>query len=133
MSPVESPGLERTAVILRFGNSPLSISDGNPKLICHTLPLLVPAKSIPNACFETSIAVISSRSAQPPAGTAGAFAWVRSPVAAVHVVALLVVCQMRQVPKYRLLLMFGSITSGGINPMVSCDAVISVSAGLNEG
>src|SRR5271169_3218110 len=135
MLPVVSLDLERTAVMWRFGNSPLSISIGKPD-DCHTLPLLVPAKRSPNVCCETSIEVISSASAQ---AATDAFPLVRSPVIGDHagepnwLTPPDVVSQILQVPKYRLLVLCGSITSGGMNPIVSPEAVISVSAGTKEG
>src|ERR1700686_1550150 len=110
MLPVVSLGLERTPVMWRLGNSPLSISIGNPD-DCHTLPLLVPAKRSPKDCCETSIAVISSASAQ---AATDEFPLVRSPVIADHagepnwLTPPDVVSQIRQVPKYRKLGSLGS-------------------------
>jgi len=56
MLPVVSVRLGRAAVMWRFGSKPLSISvHENPVVVCHTLPLLVPRKMMPDVCSEKPI------------------------------------------------------------------------------
>src|SRR5579864_558367 len=96
----------------------------------HTVPLLVPAKTMLEKVFGvTSIVVMLP--APLPAAPKLFVPLARSPVIAFQVEAPSLVCQMRQVPKYNVLGLLESMVSGGVKAI--CSEVIPESAGAKLG